>query len=84
MLISCPCGATNRVPSLPKTKIRCGKCKRTFTPLELAKCRPEDPPTRAAPDLRLHAQHDLDDNGDCRCTTPFDDDEGFDIEGGQE
>jgi hypothetical protein len=44
MLIACSCGVTNRVPSLPKSKIRCGKCQHVFTPLELSKCRPEPPP----------------------------------------
>jgi DNA-directed RNA polymerase subunit RPC12/RpoP len=44
MLLTCVCGQTNRVPSLPKNRIRCGKCKREFTPRELARAKPEAPP----------------------------------------
>lgn len=45
MTLNCPtCGTTNRIPSIPSTKIRCGKCQHVFTPLELSKARPEVPP----------------------------------------
>lgn len=45
MLLTCACGATNRVPSLPTHRLRCGKCKHEFNPAELSKARPEPPPT---------------------------------------
>lgn len=46
MTLTCKCGVTNRIPSLPTTKIRCGNrsCQHEFTPLELAKATPEAPP----------------------------------------
>lgn len=46
MLITCQCGVTNRLPSLPKQRMHCGKCKHEFTPTELAKVRPEPAPSR--------------------------------------
>lgn len=46
MLLDCTCGATNRIPSLPKTRMRCGKCAHVFTPSELCRARIEPPPER--------------------------------------
>lgn len=44
MLLTCKCNAVVRIPSLPKGRIRCGKCQRVFTPFDLAKATPEAPP----------------------------------------
>lgn len=55
-LLNCPgCGTTNRVPSILKQKMRCGKCKRDFTPRELVKARPEPAPAR---ELQLESEDD--------------------------
>lgn len=43
MTLTCACGAVCRIPSVPRTRVRCGKCKHEFTPRELAKARPEQP-----------------------------------------
>ena len=63
MLLTCTCGKTNRLPSIPKGKIRCGGCRHVFQPAELARCRPEDPPARPEPeDFELERELDeLDD-----------------------
>jgi len=45
-LVNCPCGQTNRVPALMKTRMKCGACKREFKPSELARATPEAPPKR--------------------------------------
>ena len=49
-LLTCSCGATCRIPSELKSRVRCGKCAHTFTPKELVKARPEPPP--AKPDIK--------------------------------
>lgn len=43
MLLDCRCGTKNRIPSLPKTRVRCGKCRHVFTPAELVKAVHETP-----------------------------------------
>lgn len=44
MIVTCPaCKTANRTPSVPTARIRCGKCKRDFTPAELSKAKPEAP-----------------------------------------
>ena len=55
MLLTCKCNAVVRIPSLPKGRIRCGKCQHTFTPLELCKATPEEPPK-----YELERQPDID------------------------
>lgn len=44
MTLKCRCGATCRIPSLPKTRVRCGACKHEFTPQELTRAVPEATP----------------------------------------
>lgn len=46
MLLDCRCGTKNRIPSLPTTRVRCGKCKHEFTPSELVKAVHEPPPPK--------------------------------------
>ena len=43
MTLTCACGTTNRIPSLPKQRVRCGKCQHVFTPAELTQTKPEPP-----------------------------------------
>lgn len=50
MILSCPqCQSNNRMPNVPTAKIRCGKCHRVFTPIDLAKGRPEPEPVFELP-----------------------------------
>lgn len=59
MKLACPsCKATNRLPSLPTSRSRCGKCKREFTPADLVKAQPEPP---AAFQLEEEPDRDVDD-----------------------
>ena len=51
MLLTCTCGATNRIPSLPKQRLRCGKCRHIFAPSDLARAKSEPPPERTVFDL---------------------------------
>ncbi len=51
MLITCLCGATNRLPRDTNVRARCGKCKHVFVPGELAKARPEPFALRRQPDI---------------------------------
>ncbi len=44
MLMDCKCGATNRIPSAPVKRYRCGKCSYEFTPADLVRVRIEPPP----------------------------------------
>ena len=46
MILTCSCGLINRIPSLPKTRIRCGNCHREFSPADLVHAKPEAPPIR--------------------------------------
>lgn len=49
-LLDCSaCGQTNRIPALPKGRVKCAKCHRPFSIKELTTARPEPPPTRVAP-----------------------------------
>lgn len=38
-----PCGVTNKIPAVLNKRVRCGKCKREFTPHELVKAEPDPP-----------------------------------------
>jgi hypothetical protein len=58
MIVTCPsCNATCRIPAVLQSRLRCGGCKREFTPRELTNARPE--PTPSAP-----AGFDADDDFD--------------------
>jgi hypothetical protein len=47
MILECPgCAVKCRIPSLPKSRLRCGKCQRIFTPAELTKATLEPPPPK--------------------------------------
>jgi hypothetical protein len=39
MLLTCQCGATNRIPTLPNARVRCGKCQHVFTIGELTQAK---------------------------------------------
>jgi len=54
MTLTCKCGATNRIPSLPTARVRCGACKHEFQPSELVKAKPEAPE-----DFTLARERDL-------------------------
>lgn len=68
MKLACICGASNRIPSIPKSRIRCGACKREFTPTDLVKARSETPdqmnpiPEGLEDDLERLGLNDLEDN----------------------
>lgn len=47
MTLKCLCGALNRIPRLPRMRVRCGKCHHVFTPLELVTATLEKPPSLA-------------------------------------
>jgi hypothetical protein len=44
MIITCKCGASNRLPKMATRRIACGKCKHLFTPTELVGAKLEAPP----------------------------------------
>lgn len=67
MLLTCKCGTTNRIPSLPKGKVRCGKCKIDFGPAELARARPEDPPKKTEFGGALDDAEEDEDLLECKC-----------------
>ena len=46
MILTCGCGLINRIPSLPKARIRCGNCHREFSPADLVHAKLEAPPVR--------------------------------------
>lgn len=73
MTLTCACGTVNRIPSLPKGRIQCGKCRHMFTPMELVKAKHEPPPERKGI-FELEREDDI----------PFDPDEDEDWEGDQE
>ncbi len=54
MILTCRCGAVNRLPR-GAGKVRCGKCKRVWTPAELAGAKPEAEPVR---DFALEQEDD--------------------------
>ncbi len=58
-IVVCPCGAKNRPPSLPKGRVRCGKCKHVFTPAELVTATPEAPKP-----YTLNREDDISDDDD--------------------
>lgn len=63
MKLICKCGATNRLPSVPNARIRCGKCKYEFKPTDLVKAVQESPK-----DFELAVQDDsdlFDEAGEC-------------------
>lgn len=43
-ILTCRCGAKNRLPSIPTRRIRCGKCQHPFMPTELTMAVLEAPP----------------------------------------
>src|SRR6266576_1391102 len=59
-LVTCPppCNTVCRLPKMPTGKIRCGKCKRVFTPRELVKATPEAPPTPPPSPFTLEQERD--------------------------
>lgn len=46
MTLVCQCGVTCKIPSLPTARLRCGKCRREFTPADLVRAKSEPPPVR--------------------------------------
>jgi rubredoxin len=73
VLLTCKCGAKNRIPI--GVRARCGACKHEFTPSELAKATNEPPP----PSPLLTMQDDID-----VPTRACNDDENCGWEGGEE
>lgn len=64
LLVTCPaCSSSNRVN--PQKRSRCGKCKRDFTPTDLAKGRPEPPPAR--PSMPEDFELEMEDDEPDRC-----------------
>lgn len=61
MLLICVCGTMNRIPSLPKKRIRCGKCGHIFTPAELVQAKREAPPSppQMSDDFDLESELDV-------------------------